>query len=103
MDVEYVSVLNLGLVNDYSRLSPSVAEQFVRLGIRAEAHQLLINKDILGVSRVEMNEKYPFLLVCLDLSKYSSIRRDFAEFVDLDHTKELCFEIQFAHQRMVDF
>lgn len=48
-----------------------------------------------------MNESYPFLLVCIDLSQID-IRRDFAEFIDLDRDKEIYLELSIAQQRLIN-
>ena len=91
----------LGLMHNYSKLSPSVQRQYAQFGLHIETQQLILNKDNYCVSRVEMNESYPFLLVCIDLSRIE-IRRDFAEFIDLDREKEIYFELSIAQQRLIN-
>ena len=95
------AVLALGLMHNYSKLSPSVQRQYAQFGFHIEAQQLILNKDNYCVSRVEMNESYPFLLVCIDLSQID-IRRDFAEFIDLDRDKEIYLELSIAQQRLIN-
>lgn len=86
---------NFGLKNDYERLSYSASQIFCNLRIRAEAIEIDANKEEYGVSRVVTHNEFPFLLICLDLSQLN-INREFAEFVGLDLTKELHFELELS-------
>ena len=54
------------------------------------------------MSQVIYRDNYPFLLITINLMEMD-INYEFAEYIDLDLTKELAFEIAFNSQAMINF
>ena len=57
------------VTHNYTKLSKRLSETISQMGVGIELQQLEVNKDDLGVTCVEFNPEFGYILIKMDLSR----------------------------------